>query len=211
MVIAWIASLMMAVFLCGCTAQAPDAGEDTGAPEAAAAGQRLQGKKVVLIIARQKFRDEELVEPRKLLAAEGAEVTVASSSLKEATGMLGTKAKADVLIDDVNAADYDAIVFVGGMGASEYYGNAKALELCQSAVAQGKLLAAICIAPGTLAKAGVLKGKKATCWKGSAAMLKQGGATFTGKAVEVDGRIITANGPKAAPAFARAIADALEQ
>ena len=144
-----------------------------------------------------------------ILVEQGATVTLASSSLAEATGMLGAKAKADVLFDQVSAADYDAIVFVGGFGASEYFANAKAHELCRAAVAQGKLLCAICIAPGTLANAGVLKGKKATVWEGTADLLGKGGAKYTGKAVEIDGKIITAAGPEAAAAFGRAIADAL--
>ncbi len=201
---AWILSVLAAAFAAGCTGQAP---EPAGAAKPGAAP-RLKGKKVVFIIAHQKFRDEELLVPRKVLRSLGAQVTVASSSLNEATGMLGAKAKPDVLLDDVNPADYDAFVFVGGMGASEYYGNPKALALCRAAAKQGKVLAAICIAPGTLAKAGVLKGKKATMW-GDGRMVKQAGATFTGRPVEVDGRIITANGPKAAAAFAQAIADAL--
>lgn len=186
------------IAVCGCTEAAPAPREKS-----------LEGKKIVMIIASQNFRDEELVEPRAILSARGAKVILASSSLAEATGMLGAKAKADMLIDRVNVADYDAIVFVGGMGASEYFGNTKAHELCRSAVDGGKVLCAICIAPGILANAGVLKGKKATIWSGSADMLKKGGATYTGKDVEVDGKIITGTNPKAAAAFGRAIADAL--
>ena len=202
-----VVTALAVVATCGCNNR-PSTAPVTEKPQSPTV-KPLEGKRVVMIVASQKFRDEELAEPRAILAEQGATVTLASSSLAEATGMLGAKARADVLVDQVDAGDYDAIVFVGGSGASEYFANAEAHELCRSAVAQGKLLCAICIAPGTLANAGVLKGKKATVWRGTAELLKKGGATYTSKDVEIDGRIITAAGPEAAALFGRAIADAL--
>jgi len=207
-----IVATVAAFAACGCNNQPSTAPvPETPPPPTveAPAAKPLAGKKVVMIIASQKFRDEELAEPRAVLSEQGATVTLASSSLTEATGMLGAEAKADVLVEQVKTADYDAIVFVGGSGASEYFTDPKAHELCKSAVAEGKLLCAICIAPGTLANAGVLEGKRATIWKGTAELLKKSGATYTGKDVEIDGKIITAAGPEAAGSFGRAIADAL--
>jgi protease I len=57
-----------------------------------------------------------------------------------------------------------------------------------------------------LAKAGVLKGKKATVWsspmdKSPIKILTQNGAIFENLDVVVDGNIITANGPQAAEEF----------
>ena len=107
----------------------------------------LAGKKVVMIIARKNFRDEELLKPKQILESEGAEVTVASSTLGTVVGMLGARAESNMLFTDINVADYDAIIFVGGMGASEYWDNATAHKIAQEAIAQGKVLGAICIAP----------------------------------------------------------------
>jgi protease I len=42
-------------------------------------------------------------------------------------------------------------------------------------------------------------------------VLKQQGAHYTGKPVVVDGNLITANGPKAAEAFGKAIVSTLVQ
>jgi protease I len=61
-----------------------------------------------------------------------------------------------------------------------------------------------------LANAGLLKGVKATCYPSQEANLKDKGAHFTGLAVERDGLIITADGPKAAKAFGEKIAEALK-
>jgi protease I len=169
----------------------------------------LTGKKVVMIIAPEKFRDEELFEPKELLEAAGATVKIASTSLEEATGMRGGKAKADLLLADVKVAEYDAIVFIGGSGASVYWDDATAHAIAVEAAESGKVLGAICIAPVTLAKAGVLDKKKATVYKSERSKLEAAGAKYTGAAVEVDGNIITADGPSSAKAFGQALAEAL--
>ncbi|RKY15057.1 MAG: hypothetical protein DRP63_07490, partial [Planctomycetota bacterium] len=57
----------------------------------------------------------------------------------------------------------------------------------------------------------LLKEKRAMVWKGAANMLKKQGANYTGNAVEKVGRIITANGPKAAPKFAETLIAAVKK
>ncbi|MBC7077591.1 MAG: hypothetical protein H5T92_04705 [Synergistales bacterium] len=47
----------------------------------------LAGKRVVMVVARRDFRDEELFETKKALEGRGARVVVASSSLEEARGI----------------------------------------------------------------------------------------------------------------------------
>jgi protease I len=112
-------------------------------------------------------------------------------------------------LKDVKADEYDVVVFVGGSGAKEYWNDLTAHSLAKSAAEKGKLVCAICIAPVTLANAGLLEGKKATVWKGNATALKQKGATYTGADVETDGKFITADGPESAAKFGRAIVRAL--
>jgi len=175
-------------------------------PEAKA---ELAGKKVLMVIAHRDFRDEEYQVPRRYLEERGAEVRVASSSADTAKGMLGAQVKPDLVLEDVRVDDYDAIVFVGGTGAQEYWDNPTAHAIAREALEKGKLLAAICIAPVTLARAGLLEGKKATVFHSVAGEIKKGGANYTGKSVERDGLLITANGPQAAEAFAAEIARAL--
>lgn len=168
-------------------------------------------KKVVMIIASDKFRDEELQKPQSILEKEGVKVTVASSVVnKEVTGMLGAKAMPTMNFKDINPKDWDGIVFVGGMGASEYWDNPKAHEIARKAVENKKVLGAICIAPVTLANAGVLEGKKATAWQDVDGKLKAKGINYTGNPVEVDGKIITGNGPAAAEEFGNALVKALK-
>jgi len=165
----------------------------------------LQGKKVLMIIASQEFRDEELFKPKELFIKEGMEVVLASSSLEVSRGMLGGTAKPDILISEVKVEEFDVIIFVGGMGSSEYWDDPVAREIVKKAVSLDKLICAICIAPVTLANAGILDGKKATVFSSEVKAIKRKGAIYTGKPVEVDGNIITADGPQAASEFGKTI------
>jgi len=170
---------------------------------------KLQGKKVLMIIASQNFRDEELLKPRDLFIKEGMEVVLASSSLEISRGMLGATVKPDILINNIKVEDFEAIIFVGGTGASEYWNNPIAHKIVKEAVSLNKLICAICIAPVTLANAGILDGKKATVFRSEVKAIKRKGAIYTGKAVEVDGNIITAEGPQAAEEFGKTIINLL--
>lgn len=167
--------------------------------------QAQSSKKALFIIAHENFRDEELFVPKSVLEKDGYQVIIASSSTGKAKGALGGVAKPDILLKDANVSEYRIIVFVGGAGASEYWDDPLAHNISREAVKQGKILGAICIAPVTLANAGVLTGKKATVFGSETARLKSKGAVCTGKNVESDGNIVTASGPQAAEAFGEAL------
>ncbi len=168
-------------------------------------------KKVIMVLPQDGFRDEEYFETRKILESNGLEVKVASTSLSAAKGMLGGEAKADILTKDINITDFQAIIFVGGMGAGQYWDDPLAQELCRRAVSMDRIVAAICIAPVTFARAGILKGKRATVSPQEAGELKAQGANYTARPVEKDGNIITASGPDATTEFAEEIAKALKR
>ncbi|MEM2928970.1 MAG: DJ-1/PfpI family protein [Nitrososphaerota archaeon] len=172
-------------------------------------GINLSGLKIVMIIAEKDFRDEELQKPKEILEKYGAKVVIASSTTNIATGMLGMKIKPDILLNEINIEEYNAIIFVGGSGASQYWNDPIAHSIAKEAIKKDKILCAICIAPVTLANAGILQGKKATVWPSEAEKIKNMGAIYTGASVEIDEKIITANGPAAAEEFGEAIAKAL--
>lgn len=170
----------------------------------------LKGKKVLIIIAAKDFRDEEFFEPYNRLRQCGATVTVASSVKGAVVSMFGKTVTTDRQIAECKVEDYDAVVFIGGSGASEFFTNAFAHALATAAVAQDKVLAAICIAPVTLANAGVLKGKKATGFPSIRGQLSARGAQVLDQEVVQDGKLLTASGPKAAGEFAAALVKMLE-
>ena len=166
--------------------------------------------KIAMIIAPNNFRDEELRVPLTAFKNAGFKVTVFSKTTKTAKGMLGYKFTPDKKLSELNIKKFDAVIFIGGSGASIYWNNKFCHQICKNTVSQNKILAAICIAPVTLANSGVLKGKKATVWPGVSKKITIHGAKYTGKAVTIDGNIITANGPKAAGEFASAIISKLK-
>ncbi|MDD5084690.1 MAG: DJ-1/PfpI family protein [Candidatus Omnitrophica bacterium] len=170
---------------------------------------RISKKKVLFIVAHENFRDEELEEPKRVLGGQGADTIIASSQPGMAEGMLGDVVKADLSIKDVKVGDYDAVIFIGGVGAEEYWDDPTAHAIARESVKQNIVLGAICIAPVTLARAGVLHGKRATAFNSVARELEKAGARYTGTPVERDGLIITADGPANATQFGGAVAEAL--
>ena len=174
---------------------------------------QVMEKKVLMIIAHDGYRKEEFEVPLEMFKRSGITATVASTSLDTATGYPNSSVKPDVLVKDAKADDFDAIVFIGGSGASVYWNDPNAHRIAQKAAEQGKIVAAICIAPVTLARAGLLQGKKATVWPSEAGMIKDEGALYekAKKGVVADGKIITADGPASASGFATAILEKLKE
>ena len=161
-----------------------------------------------MVIAPADFRDEEFSETKKALESIKAEVTVVNSTGQASKGMFGTIVKPDKNFYNINVGEYDAIVFVGGSGTAVYHNNRQAISLAKDFYSAGKIVAAICIAPTILVNAGILNGKKATAFPSERDNINAVG-TYTGGSVEVDGKIITGNGPQAAKEFGKKIADVL--
>lgn len=170
-------------------------------------------KKILMVIAQENFRDEEYLDPRKVFEKSGYDVTVASNSTDTARGMKGKKVKPDIAIADGNANDYDAIVVVGGGGSRQYlWENVKLRSIVKEAEKSGKVVAAICISPVVLAKAGLLKGKKTTVFKDDTCIkaLKKNGAKYEDKDVIREGKLVTGRDPRAAKKFGETVVEALK-
>ena len=173
----------------------------------------IEGKKILMVVAPDKFRDEELFKPKEILEANGGLVTITSLKARPCTGMMGGTITPDIEIIDVPVEAYDAILFIGGNGAEVYFKNEMVQALAKKAESLGKLIGAICIAPCILANSGILRGRNATVFFGTKyiEILKSNGANYTGQKVTIDGSIITANGPMAAKDFGLAVVDALRE
>lgn len=164
---------------------------------------------VLMVIAPEVFRDEEYAVPKDVLESRGASVTTASLRSGVCHGKLGMTAEATLPVADAEAADYDAVVFIGGGGAEVFFGDPAAHALARAAAERGLVLGAICIAPSILARAGLLDGVHATAFPSQRDDLTDRGAIWSDGPFEVDGRIVTANGPDAAAGFGLAIGDLL--
>ena len=164
--------------------------------------------KVLMIIAQEGYQDVEYVRPKEILEKADIEVITASKRIGTCRGKLGGSTESTVSIDEVDVDNYGAIIFIGGPGAIRYQHDIQAHLTAQEAVNRDKILAAICIAPPILAYADVLEGKRSTVWNEDGhqgELLENQGAKYVAEDLVVDGKLITANGPKAAEKFGNKI------
>jgi protease I len=165
---------------------------------------------VLMIIAPERFRDEELFETQAELRQAGHQTVIASTRSGPCPGSRGGQAVAKITLEQVQTADYDAIVFVGGGGSKLLFNNRTDWRIAQEAGQHGCVLAAICLAPVILARAGMLVGKQATVAGTESKTIEDHGARYTGPGVTVEGRLVTANGPKSSRLFGQKICTLLQ-
>jgi protease I len=156
-----------------------------------------------LIISDNNFEDSELLVPYYRLKEEGAEVRIASSTDGTIKGKHGYEVQIDMNLDEVKPEDYDVLILPGGKAPEAVRRNKKALEISRHFFENSKPVSAICHGPQTLISAGLLKGRKATCFKSVAGEMIDAGATYEDREVVVDGNLITSRQPSDLPAFMR--------
>jgi len=156
-----------------------------------------------LIISADNFEDSELLVPYYRLKEAGVEVKVASLKRGVITGKHGYEVAVDKTLDEVNPDDYAILVLPGGKAPAAVRTVPKALEIARSFFTHSKTVAAICHGPQILISAGLLKGRRATCYISVAEELKKAGALYEDQEVVVDANLITSRQPADLPAFMR--------
>ncbi len=156
-----------------------------------------------LIISADNFEDTELLVPYYRLKEAGVEVTVASLSQGAIKGKHGYDVAVDMTLAEVNPEDYAILILPGGAAPALVREEPKALEIARSFFARSKPVAAICHGPQILISAGLLQGRRATCYKSVVDELKKAGALYEDREVVVDANLITSRQPDDLPAFMR--------
>ena len=128
---------------------------------------------------------------------------------KEVVSTFSVPIKVDVLIDDVNTDDYDALAIPGGFrefGFKDEALHPKTLELIRKFNESKKPIATVCVAAFALAESGILKGRKATVYHldngKTQKELADYGVSVLNEPVVVDENIITSYCPQTAPLVA---------
>lgn len=171
----------------------------------------------VLMIAADGFETVELFEPKKALEDAGATVTLASIRRDPIQGMKGDINKAetatpDLTLEEVDTADYDALVLPGGVANPDKLRlEERVLEIVEDFMDDDKIVAAICHAPWVLAEAEVIDGRRLTGYPSIRTDLENAGGDVVDEEVVIDGNLITSRNPDDIPAFNKAIIDALSQ
>jgi len=114
--------------------------------------------------------------------------------------------------DDVQAEGYDALVIPGGRAPEYIRLNPKVIEIVRHFTDSGKPVAAICHGAQVLAAAGVLKGKKCSCYPAVGPDVQLSGGQFVDIAVDKafrEGNLVTAPAWPAHPQWIALFLEAL--
>lgn len=164
----------------------------------------LQGKRIAVFVD-QSYEDLEVWYPYYRLKEAGAEVvTVGAKAGESYPSKHGYPVKAQKSYDDVKAEDFDGVVVPGGYAPDYVRRYEKATRFVKEIDAQGKLVASICHGLWVLCSAGMLKGRRATCYFSTKDDVVNAGAQYEDAEVVVDGNLVTSRMPDDLPAFCRA-------
>lgn len=159
----------------------------------------------VLMPLAQGFEEIEALTIVDILRRAEIEVVLAGLLPGPVAGAHNISVIPDTTIDAVNAGAFDMIVLPGGQpGSDNLNADPRIHALLEEFAAKEKLIGAICAASVVLAAAGLLNGKKATCYPSYRDQLN--GGTYEDTPVVSDGAIITSQGPGTAIHFGLAIA-----
>lgn len=159
-------------------------------------------EKKVLCLLNDGVEETELVAPVDVLRRAGVEVTIAAMNELTVTGKEGLRITGDATIGELNTADFDVLMIPGGPAVMALLEDGRAAKLAKEFAEAGKTVAAICAAPLILDQAGLLEGKRFTCYSSVRETLT---AALDEKVV-IDGELITSCGPGTALDFGFALA-----
>ncbi len=156
-----------------------------------------------LMISADNFEDLELFVPYYRFKEEGITVDVASMKKGKIRGKHGYEMEVNRTLDEVDPDQYDILVLPGGKAPETVRKQPRAVEIARAFFEKNKPVSAICHGPQTLITAGLLKGRRATCYKTVAPEMMEAGALYEDGDVVVDGNLVTSRQPSDIPAFLR--------
>jgi protease I len=165
----------------------------------------LEGKKVA-ILAEDLYEDLELWYPYYRLKEAGAEVRIVGSGRAPSfNSKHGYPAKPDLDVKEARVGDFDAVVIPGGYSPDLMRRSEAMVGFVRDMDAAGKTVAAICHAGWMLVSAGIVRGRRATCFFSIRDDLKAAGAEYVDEPVVVDRNLVTSRMPADLPQFSQAI------
>jgi len=158
-----------------------------------------------LVILAEGFEEIEAVTIIDVLRRGEVSVTTASLSAGPVRGSHGIVIESDAALSELHISAFDALVLPGGPGSKTLCEHPAVQATIREAARLGKILAAVCAAPTALEAAGVLQGKRATAYPGSALP----SAELLEESVVEDGNVVTSRGPGTSMAFALKLVERL--
>jgi protease I len=164
----------------------------------------LAGKNIAIFVDTA-YQEMEVWYPYYRFQEAGAEcVLVGAEAGKVYTSKVGYPATAQISYDALKADDFDGVVVPGGYAPDHIRRHANANHFVRDMDAQGKLVASICHGPWVLCSAGILSGRRATCFFAIKDDVVNAGALYEDSEVVVDRNLVTSRKPDDLPAFCRA-------
>ncbi|MBR2041413.1 MAG: DJ-1/PfpI family protein [Oscillospiraceae bacterium] len=163
---------------------------------------------MVYIFLADGFEDMEAIVPFDLMKRAGLEVKTVGIGKKDIKSAHGLSVKADISEKETDIRKAKAFVFPGGWPGAKNLKNSKTVNNAITfALHNDIIIGAICASPGyVLSGTGALTGKNYTCFPG----FEVPEGEYTAGKIEIDGKLITANGPAAAKDFALALITAIK-
>jgi len=167
-------------------------------------------KKKILMLAGDYVEDYEIVVPFHALQMVGHTVHAVCPGKKSGeyvptsihdfegdqtyTEKRGHNFSLNATFDQVKPEDYDALIIPGGRAPEYIRMNARVLEIVRYFMKENRPVAAICHAAQVLAAAGVLKGRKCSCYPATSPDVTLAGGTFVDVPMTeavVDGNLVS--------------------
>ena len=169
----------------------------------------LAGRNIAMLVDNY-VEQAELEVPLRFLEDNGAEVTIISSAEQDIQGLNGQEPgdifQADLLLDEADPSDYDALVIPGGVvNADKLRMVTKAREWVNDFMDNGKLIAAICHAPWLLVSADMVEGRRLTSYASLQDDVRNAGGEWINQKVVIDNNLITSRQPDDLDDFNKAI------
>ncbi len=155
----------------------------------------------ILIITADGFEDSELLCPMYRFKEEGFEVDIAAPEWGQVKGKKGYSVSANLSFDEVEPSIFDALYLPGGRAPDHLKHMPEVQKMVQAFDRDKKPILAICHGPLILGKAGILQGRKATCYWKVAEEIQSSGARYENVPVVVDANLVTSREPADIPVF----------
>ncbi len=117
----------------------------------------------------------------------------------------GYGVNADAAVADLSAVDFDAVLVLGGRAPEYLRHNTHVLRLVGEFAQQDKWLFAICHGIQVFNAAGVVAGRKVTCYEHVRSEVTQAGGEWRPEQAVRDGRMVTAQTWESHPEFYREV------
>ena len=170
----------------------------------------LKMKKVLLLLANgfEVYEASAFIDVLgwNFIGADGTTEVITCGINKEIVSTFNTfRVTADLIIDEVNVDDFEALAIPGGFEQYGFYDDAYQevfLELIREFYKKDKIIASICVGALPLGKSGILEGRKATTYNMNNGIrqkkLKEYGVNVVNEPIVIEQKIITSWNPSTA-------------